>query len=298
MIPRAPNVKSLSAYLLILFLSSNIYAQECNDGLACTFEGIGDNSYLEFDIGNELPILSEFELEYMGSDHHVKRIAVGLSPSAPGKFIFMLQDNDRSERIRARTRYYRYERTARDLRRFRGISDDSDVITSRSVTRTGCRGQCLVEIPGFDKGRYLFFLTGFDFSFQQDDRHLREIRIWPVGDIAGSSSVFTSFKDDSNENLYDVTLQYVLLPVDHTIEGVLYGSIVSSVDRDGAVHFPRNRFSGRAISGFGASFAENDEHLLKIGIHVTREGGKVTFRDNDAKENIVPYIASWRLPVE
>lgn len=273
-------------------------AQVCNDGLACEFESSGRGG-VEFDIGAGIvPILTGFELAYSAGDQHVHTMAVGILPDRPSRFQLRLRDNDGNEVVRGRARYFRYEQVLRAMRERTGTRADSPVMTLRSVTRRGCRGSCLVDIPGFDKSRYHFYLSGFRFSFRGDDRHLRTVRVWPVGEIAGTSSVWTTFRDNSEDRSYDVTLSYVLLPADHAIESVLYGGTVSPTDESGTVHFPRRNASGRALGGFGAVFAGDDEHLRVIGVWLSRAGGEVTLRDNDAREDITPYIVGRRLPVE
>lgn len=290
---------ALHALLIGLFTgwSQSAAGQLCNDGLACEVEARGDGG-VELDIGAGIPILTGFELEYLGGDRHVRSMTVGLLPERPSRFQLRLQDNDGSAAVRGWARYFRYGRVLRSMRERTSTSADGPVMSLRSVSRRGCRGSCRVEIPGFDKTRYHFFLSGFRFAFQGDDRHLRRFRIWPTGDIAGASGVWTTFRDNSEDHSYDVTLSYVLLPADHSDEGVLYGGVGSRTDDTGSVLFPRPNLSGRAMNGVGAGYADDDEHVRVVGARVDRRGGKVTLRDNDAREDIFPFIASRRLPVE
>lgn len=85
---------------------------------------------------------------------------------------------------------------------------------------------------------------------------------------------------------------------EHVIESVLYGGAVSTTDDSGTIHFPRRNASGRALGGFGAAFSGDDEHLREVGVWLSRAGGEVTLRDNDAREDITPYIVGRRRPVE
>ncbi len=272
--------------------------QVCNDGLACEYLGEPERGSTAFRLDDDVPVLAGFDLGYRDTDHHVRTVAVGAQPEDPGLFRLELTDNGEDKPVRAWARYFRLGRSLADLRRVSGIADDTETHNLRFVTRRGCRGSCTIDIPGFDKTRFRFFLSGFRFSFNDGDRHLRHIRVWPVGDIAGSRGVYTSFADNAAEASYDVTLAYVLLPLDYAVDGVLYGGKVSEVDPGGAVSFPRPNLSGRALSGFGASYSGDDEHLRQFAVEVNRGGGRVILRDNDARESIVPYIAAWRLPVE
>ena len=284
--------------MLLVSAMGYSWAQTCDDGLACYFDESGSNGLISLDIGDDVPILTGFEISYIGGDQHIKDFGLGVLPEDPGKFQFILNDNDSDESIRGWARFFTYKQTLRQLREFYSVSETAAILNLRSISRNNCEGNCQVEIPGFDKTRYRLFLSGFKFSFTDGDKHLKQFRIWPTGDVAGTSGVWTAFHDNDRSQKYDVTLSYVLLPIDHPINGLLYGGTVSETDSDGTVLFPRPNLSGRALSGFGASYADNDEHLLKVGVKVDRSGGAVTLRDNDAAESITPFIASWRLPVE
>ncbi len=294
-------VSDIMGILIKLFLvlwPACIWAQECDDGLACEIEVIATRGIHQFDIGSEVPLLTGFELEFLGEDRHVRRIGVGVLPDEPSTFTLLLQDNDGVESIRAWARYYRYAGPLTGLRAHYRETTDSPVLNLRSVSLTACRSECRVNIPGFDKLRYRIFLAGFRFIFNNEDRHLRRIRVWPVGDVAGPTGVSVALKDNSDDQPFDVVLSYVLMPLDHVVGGVLYGGTVTETDDEGVVRFFDRNLSGRALSGFGADYADDDEHLRKIGIKVDRQGGMVTLRDNDTREDITPWIASWRLPVE
>ena len=110
--------------------------------------------------------------------------------------------------------------------------------------------------------------------------------------------MWTSFKDDSDEQPYDVAISYVLIPANDVLNGVLYGGVVSETDDDGTVVYPGRNRSGRAIGGFGIGYYRNDEHLLKIGVQLDRSGATVILRDNDTRESINPQVVSRILPVE
>ena len=155
----------------------------------------------------------------------------------------------------------------------------------KTVSKSGCRGDCTLDIPGMNDRNYLFTLTGFEFKFPHTEKNVRRIRVWPLEGTLRSDRLKVTFRDNSDDNDYDVKVSYVLIP-----RPWVKKSAVAELKGEGAdVAWLGSEHSGpgriNIIAGVDFRYTDEDEHLKRFAIDLTDGDARAVFTDNDGEED-------------
>ncbi len=221
-----------------------------------------------FSTWGDVPGLCHLEFRFRDGDHHLKTIRA--IPDLWGRYLrFDLADNDHGQDAYGRFRWW-------DLR-WNG--------SLRFANGSGCRDGCWLRIPPVSGSQELV-LAGIDFSFSGDDRHIRDLEVWPYPE---SGWIWTRFRDNGTTNSYRVSVAYVLIPkADHY-------RFTSSSTRDEWFDIDRPKAAGKSyIQGFKARFRNGDHHFQQLRVNVCGNRVEGTFHDgggvNDPYRLDVRYV--------
>ncbi len=164
---------------------------------------------------------------------------------------------------------------------------DADYAVSKTIRNTSaCFGSCTLVVPRPatphpQVGQSFFILTGFRFSYRGRNHHnIREVRVLPDED----GNIESTFKDDSDDHAYDVTVTYVLVPAPRPwpenprpLVSIQSEAVSDSSDRSirgGATNVmnvpgrPEFERVDLFLKGFRARYLDSDEHLLRMMVDV------------------------------
>lgn len=230
----------------------------------------GGFAYVSHDFSGGTPLLSSFEWQFTGTDHHIRRVET--LPMSNNQVRMAFYDHNFDDQY-----YFRSV--------FKNLSS-TDII-AHSTGQRWCNGggACYTPIAPPPSNDHVFVLQGFYLQFTSGDRHLRSISVYPQYENSSSRRVWTRFEDDSANDQFVLQVDYAYVPMnmvrvigEASSYGYDYGSGVSGADN-----------ASRLIRGFSFSFQNGDHHIQRIGVNHT--GGTsynfyTTYRDDNGDD---PY---------
>lgn len=287
------------ALLLLLFLPGCSISVQCAGGCDVAGESPGDEA-ISAELGAFVPLLEDFRLEFVRGDRPPALIGVGsLSEAGVGGRSFRLElaDGDGGDAIRGEARYYRWPEGSREVL---GLPGDGPLGREQYASRSGCRGSCTLETPGFDSRENVLVITGFRFRYASGENNLRAVGLMPEGATPGSSEHFrvrADFRDDDGAEPFDVELAYVLFPRSWSNRGVNAGTDFLARPNPGSVFETPLHASWRGrvplLGGFRLTYAEADEHLRELAVEGSDERVRLTLGDDDGAESIHVQAIYW-----
>ncbi|MEO1136701.1 MAG: hypothetical protein AAFW68_08835 [Pseudomonadota bacterium] len=264
-----------------MLLTSAGAETSCRGG-RCTVSAVSNGRHAE-DV-RWLPLLQAFDFEFTGNDRPPREFAVG--SQGPGsaasatsrRFALDLLDGDGNDRLRASARFAYYSESWRALR---GIRDPA-IGVERTVSRRGCRSSCWLDIPDYERTNTRLVLTGFRFRYPGGENHLREVTIWP--DFR--RSLRATFKDDDGAENFDVSVSYVLMPMDWFDHSLIpYTNVVDGPAE--TIRLPLYWADNVAVmGGFSFRYADGDEHIKRLRVDTDSQNVRFHLQDNNAGNKV------------
>lgn len=262
--------------------------------------------------GGRVPVIRGFDLGFTDRQRPVRRVELGVVGDS---FRFSLEDRDGEEEIAGRLEFYDWGPQLESFRARYGLPEGSAYATLQTVSASGCRGECTLEVPrpsegwgSWDGGAFLV-LTGFSFAYQGERaRVLRELAVWPNGD----GGIETVFGNSGGHHPYDVEVSYAILPRARIADPdptrperfrtvTSSNTVVASphdppADRGGgtvAVEDPDDGWLRlRYLAGFRARYRNDDYRLKRFAIDLHQRPVSLYLQGNDAAKRVV-FSVLW-----
>jgi hypothetical protein len=280
-------VWAAAAIVLAMTLVGTAWSAQAASERRETLSGIakdGEETRSISRLPGELLLMRGFDFRYLNDDHHID--TVGVLPKTSTSLVIAFNDRNNDDPME-----YEVNLTKVQL---------AGAISPPTLSRACKGGTCTFPLQAPPNGDYIFVLRGFRLDFLPDDsnpffpgrctdfqgcdHHLSVVGIEP-----GDGNIAVTYKDYNGDDDYAVTIAYSYVPRS-LVQG--FGLSSGTVDDAGTDHKNIDTSGTVAITGFrmgyvpvpigsGPTTRLPDNHILKFGYNILRDGGiDVTFGDN------------------